>query len=74
MNSTVKGLSSRVTDAKEHINYQENRMVEITVAEQNIEKKMTQMNLFTKQKKTHRLRRLCGYQGKAGRDSWGVWD
>ena len=39
MNSTVKGLSSRVTDAKEHINYQENRMVEITVAEQNIQKK-----------------------------------
>ena len=39
MNSTVKGLSSRVTDAKEHIIYQENRMVEITVAEQNIEKK-----------------------------------
>ena len=40
MNSTVQGPSSRVTDAKEHINYQENRMVEISVAEQNIEKRM----------------------------------
>ena len=40
MNSTLQGPSSRVTDAKEHINYQENRMVEISVAEQNIEKRM----------------------------------
>ena len=36
----MEGLSSRVTDAKEHINYQENRMVEITVAELNVEKRM----------------------------------
>ena len=35
------------------------------------------MNIFTKQKQTHRLReRTCGYRrGKGGgRDSQGVWD
>ena len=36
-----------------------------------------QMNLFTKQKQTHRLReQIYGYQGRKGRgrDSLGVWD
>ena len=41
-------------------------------------KKMIQMNLFTKQKQTHRLRKQSyGYQrGKVGqgRDKVGVWD
>ena len=40
-------------------------------------KKMIQMNLFTKQKQTHRLReRTYGYQrGRVGgRDRLGVWD
>ena len=40
-------------------------------------KKMIQMNLFTKQKQTHRLReRIYGYQGGSvgGRDRLGVWD
>ena len=41
------------------------------------QKKMIQMNLFTKQKQTHRLReRTYGYQrGRVGgRDRLGVWD
>ena len=33
------------------------------------------MNLFIKQKQTCRPREgLRGYQGKVGRDSWGIWD
>ena len=37
---------------------------------------MIQMNLFTKQKQTHRHRKqMYGYQrGKRGRDKLGVWD
>ena len=37
---------------------------------------MVQMNLFTKQKQTHRHRKQTyGYQrGKGGRDKSGVWD
>ena len=38
---------------------------------------MTQINLFTKQKQTHRLREgTYGYQGGrvGGRDSQGAWD
>ena len=37
---------------------------------------MTQMNLPTKQKQTHRHReQICGCQGEEGRewDGWGVW-
>ena len=40
-------------------------------------KKMIQMNLFTKQKQTHRLRKQTySYQrgNMAGRDKLGVWD
>ena len=39
-------------------------------------KKKIQMNLFTKQKQTHRHRKQTyGYQkGKVGRDKLGVWD
>ena len=38
--------------------------------------KMIQMNLFTKQKQTHRHReQIYDYQrGKRGRDKLGVWD
>ena len=42
-----------------------------------IEKKMIQMNLFMKQKQTHRHReQTCGCQGGGiwGRDGLGVWD
>ena len=39
MNNTVEGISNRRTEAEEQINKLEDRMVEITAAEQNIEKK-----------------------------------
>ena len=40
MNNTLEGINSRITEAKERINYLEDRMVEITATEQNIEKRM----------------------------------
>ena len=39
MNDTLKGINSRIIEAEEWINDLENRMVEITAAEQNIPKK-----------------------------------
>ena len=39
MNNALEGISSRITEAEEWINYLEDRMVETTTAEQNIEKK-----------------------------------
>ena len=39
MNNTLEGIRSRITEA-EQINNLEDRMVEITAAEQNIEKRM----------------------------------
>ena len=39
MNNTLEGINSRITDA-ERINDLENKMVEITAAEQNTEKRM----------------------------------
>ena len=39
MNNTREGIISRITKAEEWINYIEDRMVETTAAEQNIEKK-----------------------------------
>ena len=40
MNNTLEGINSRITEAEERINDLEDRMVEITAAEQNIEKRM----------------------------------
>ena len=40
MNNTLKGINSRVTEAKKWISDLEYRMVEITAAKQNIEKRM----------------------------------
>ena len=40
MNNTLEGINSRITEAKERINYLEDRMVEITATEQNIEKRI----------------------------------
>ena len=40
MNNTLEGLNGRLTDAEERITDRENRMVEITAAEQNTEKRM----------------------------------
>ena len=40
MNNTLEGINSRITEAEEWINDLEDRMVEITATEQNIEKRM----------------------------------
>ena len=40
MNNTLEGISSRITETEEWISDLEDRMVEITAAEQNIEKRM----------------------------------
>ena len=39
-NNILEGINSRITEAEEHIIDLEDRMVEITVTEQNIEKRM----------------------------------
>ena len=39
MNNTLEGINSRITEADERINDLEDKMVEITAAKQNIEKK-----------------------------------
>ena len=40
MNNTLEGINSRIIEVEEQINYMEERMVEITAAEQNTEKRM----------------------------------
>ena len=40
MNNTLEGINSRITEAEEWINDLEDRMVEITAAENNIEKRI----------------------------------
>ena len=40
MNNTLEGIHSRITEAEAQINDLEDKMVEITAAEQNIEKRM----------------------------------
>ena len=40
MNNTLEGINRRITEAEDRINDLEDRMVEITVAEQNRKKRM----------------------------------
>ena len=40
MNTILEGINSRITESEEEINDLEDRMVEITITEQNIEKRM----------------------------------
>ena len=40
MNNILEEINSRITEAEERINDLKDRMVEITAAEQNIEKRM----------------------------------
>ena len=40
MSNTLERINSRITDAEKQISSLENRMVEVTAAEQNIEKRM----------------------------------
>ena len=39
MNNTLEGINSRISDAEEWINDQEERMVETTATKQNMEKR-----------------------------------
>ena len=40
MSNTLEGINNRITEAEEQMNELEDRMVEITAAEQNTEKRM----------------------------------
>ena len=40
MNNTLEGINSRITEAEKQINELEDRIMEITAAEQNTEKRM----------------------------------
>ena len=40
MNNTLEGINDRITEAEEWINDLENRMVEVTATDQNVEKRM----------------------------------
>ena len=44
MNNTLEGISIRITDAEKWISYLENRMVKVTAAEQNIDKRIKKKN------------------------------
>ena len=44
MNNTLEGINRRITKAEKQINDLEDRMVEITATEQNIEKKRMKRN------------------------------
>ena len=44
MNNTLEGINSRITQKEEWINDMEDKKVEITAAEQNIEKKNEKPN------------------------------
>ena len=44
MNNTLEEINRRITEAKEQISGLEDRMVEITATEQNIEKKRMKRN------------------------------
>ena len=46
MNNTLEGINSRITEAEEQINDLEDRMVEITATEQNIEKRINYISIF----------------------------
>ena len=47
MNNTLKGISSRITEADEWINDLEDRIVEITATEQKMEKRMKKKKMKT---------------------------
>ena len=40
MNNTPEGINSRISEAEEWTNDLENRMVEVTATDQNVEKRM----------------------------------
>ena len=69
MNDTLEGINSRITEAEEWISDLENRMVEITALEQNIEKTEDSLrDLWDNVKHTniHILGILEGKEGEKG--------
>ena len=46
MNNAIEGINSRMIAAADQINDLEDRMVEITVTEQNIEKTINYISIF----------------------------
>ena len=44
MTNTLEGINSKKTEAEERVNDPEDSIVEITAAEQNVEKRMKEMN------------------------------
>ena len=69
MNDTLEGINSRITEAEEWISDLENRMVEITASEQNIEKNEDSLrDLWDNVKHTniHILGILKGKEGEKG--------
>ena len=45
MNNTLEGLNSKITEAEEQISDLEDRMVEISAAEENIERRMIKIKI-----------------------------
>ena len=68
MNNTVEGISSRITEAEEWINDVEDRMVEITAAEQNIEKRMKRPKRPLEQHQVHRHSHCRGLKRRRERE------
>ena len=48
MSNTLERINSRITDGEKQISSLENRMVEVTAAEQNIEKRMGEKKRWPK--------------------------
>ena len=46
MSNTLEGINSRIIAAEDQINDLEDRMVEITATEQNIEKRINYISIF----------------------------
>ena len=68
MNNTLEGINSRITEAEEQINDQEDRMVEITATEQIIEKKKRQPKRFLGQHKMHQHSHYMGPRRRRERE------
>ena len=45
MNNTLEGLNSKITEAEDQISDLEDRMVEISAAEENIERRMIKIKI-----------------------------
>ena len=66
MNNTLEGINSRITEAEEWISDLENRMVEITASEQNIEKNEDSLRDLQDNVKHTNIRILGILKGKEG--------